>query len=232
MLSQSRVDHRPIGREEFADRQVIREDRGEERGWFDRHAFFQPQVVVRIELRVGREHADSMQLQPLMRERTREASDLRVGQHAVELLAKRGRFVQLARRGGNKQRVVRHRTPQEIRQPRRQLPIVDLVAPLGRRAFFEVIEILRREHAGHRGEMCYSELLAGSQLTFDDAEEASHLDVGDGPPPRACRQSLEAFARLGQVALLRRHQAFTLLEVRVSDYRLPIQTIVTATHFR
>ena len=87
MHRQTRIHHRPVGGKELAYRQVLGEHfRRESRG-LENHALLEPFVVVGVEFRIGRELADSVKLQPLLRERLIESVHLRIGEHPRQVLA-------------------------------------------------------------------------------------------------------------------------------------------------
>ena len=67
------------------------------------------------------------QVEPLAGEVVHERAALRVGEHAPHLAIEDGRVLQPALAGHAEQLIVRDRTPEEERQPRRELDIADRV---------------------------------------------------------------------------------------------------------
>ena len=131
--------------------------------------------------------ADAVQLQPLPWERVGEAADLRVAEHARRAgHAARPASCSVPAARGGEELVVRHRAPEEVRQPRGEFPVVDLGPLLAGRAFFEVVEVLRGEDADHRRSIRRAEVLARLEFALHDLEVAVDLRVGHRPSPGAC----------------------------------------------
>ncbi len=112
-VAEAAVRHRPVGVDESVHGKVLREHLPEVFDDLAAHAGLEPGVVVRVQLLVGREHADAVELQPLTGEVVDEAPRLRVLQHAIQLFAELG-AAQLAVLGRGEQGVVRHRAPEQV----------------------------------------------------------------------------------------------------------------------
>ena len=74
-------------------------------------------------LRVGLDHIEIADFQPLAGEVGGEGAGARIGQHALHLRIEDGGIVQLPLRGQSDQLVVGHGTPQEVAEARGQLEI-------------------------------------------------------------------------------------------------------------
>ena len=85
VLSQPCVHHAPVARQQVTDRDVFAERSSDCLDRLPRHALLEPEVVVGVELPIGRKHADAMQFEPLVREGLEKTVDLRVGDHPGHL---------------------------------------------------------------------------------------------------------------------------------------------------
>ena len=153
------------------DGQVLAKHLAEELHRLGAHTVLQPRVIDGIDLLVRREHADSVQLQPLPREVVDETAGFAVREHAIDFL--RQTFaLEHARFRHGEERVVRHRTPEEIREPRGEFRIGETLSS-HRVALDEVNEVPRGQHALQRHAIGIRHLLAylalgavGSQILF------------------------------------------------------------------
>ena len=157
-IAEPGVGHGPVGIDEAVDGQVLREHLAEILDGLGTHARLKPGVVRRVQLLVRREHADAVQLQPLPWEVVDEAVDLAVRQQPVHLLLQ-AFAVQGAAFGRGEEAVVGHRTPEEIREPGGEFPVVETFA--GHRvALDEVDEVPGGQHALHRDAIGIGRLFA------------------------------------------------------------------------
>ena len=168
-IAQPGIGHRPVGIDEPIQGQVLCEHLAEKLHRLGLYAGFQPRLVAGIELFVRREHAHAVQLQPLPRKVIDEAIGFAVREHPVHftlqydghlvrrvfrqigsrILRRAGSpsyiFLEAALGRGN-ECIVRHRTPEEIREPRGEFRVGQMLAS-HRFALDEVDEVPGRQHA-------------------------------------------------------------------------------------
>ena len=132
-------------------------------------------------LRIGLDAVEIADLQPLAGEVLRHREGLRIGEHPLHLRVEHCRRAQLAPLGQRQQLLVRHRVPQEVTQPRRQLHVRDPVHPAGIvrvEIALDVKQEMRRDE--HRLDRQGEALLHGLALRASPAPRTSAAP----PPPR------------------------------------------------
>ena len=210
------IEHRPVRVQKLAEGEVAREDLREVALGFEHHAFLQPFVVGGVKLNVRREGSDLVQLQPLMREGVEESCSFGVGQHAADLRAQDFGLAELPLARGGEERFVRHRAPEEITQPRRELPVVRQLPVLAGGALVQVVEVLRSQGRHERGQVGRAEFLASLHLAGDELFERGEFNLSGWTTPRAVEEALQAGAHGGGVRTLGQ-QAVALLPVGLKD---------------
>src|SRR5690606_6196770 len=143
-------------------------------------------------LAVARDRGEAARLEPLADEVLRERVRLRVAEHALDLHANRFGIIELAARREREQLVVRHRAPEEIAEPRRELVIRERRVRAGRRVGFAPEQKLRRhEHGRDRVLQALPRREVEAESLVVDAQEALDLAHFDGPPERALDEPRE-----------------------------------------
>ena len=141
------IKHRPVRVNHLSNRQVLPEHLLDVGRGLHHHALFQPGIVSRVELGIGLEHANPVQLQPLPGERIEEALNLRVGDHPVQLRGQPIGGVKFTALRRGEELLIRHRAPEEIGEPAGQLKVIHLRARLPGGTFFEIKEATGDQHA-------------------------------------------------------------------------------------
>lgn len=85
VMGQAHVEHGPVGLDDFTQGQVLSKHLLEVGNGFCNHAFFQPRIIFWIKLRIRLEHANAMQLQPLLGKGRKKAFDLWITDHPIQL---------------------------------------------------------------------------------------------------------------------------------------------------
>ena len=109
---------------QFRHRAILAQDRTKEHASLSVHRSLEPLIELRELLRIKRESFESLDLQPLRCKAVDKSLGLGIGQHASHL------FVKVVEQASGlskiEQLVIRHRTPQEVRQTRSQLKCIQL----------------------------------------------------------------------------------------------------------
>src|SRR5438094_578652 len=139
-LGDAFVDERVVRRQQVEHVPIFADDAVEEQLRLALVGFGELVVEPRKQQRVGVQFLDVLQPEPLRREARRQRVGFRIAEHATHLLLQHGRLVQRAAVGDFDELSVRHRVPQEERQPRREIEIaqpIGLPRPHVRRFRFE-----------------------------------------------------------------------------------------------
>ena len=219
VLGQPCVHHAPVARQQVADRDVFTERSSDGLDRFPRHALLEPQVVVGVELPIGRKHADAMQFEPLVGEGLEKTVDLRVGDHPRHLRLENFRPLQRSGAGGVEERLIGKRSPEKIGEPAGKLEIVQLLPLVLRIAIFEVAETLRREHAGQGRQAGRPRLLAGSTFVVVHGRKTIDFVRRDGPAPGPLGEPRQAFPHLRRIRHVGRPKRLPFLAILVGDDR-------------
>src|SRR5687767_15053197 len=157
MRGEAFVEHREVGRDEIASGQIVPKQFGEEelRLGLRRLGEQVVEVIIAVEVRIGRGGEHLAQVEPVIEERVDELARLRMGEQALGLCAQHVGFVQLATRGDGSQFVIRSRVPQEVRETRGERIIVEAAG-----LFLEANELRRAEYAGVTGEQRIGEVVS------------------------------------------------------------------------
>ena len=134
MLGQALVQERVVGVQQIEHAAILADDALEEQLGFPLEGL--PQVVVEVKehLRTRPEPGHIADVQPLTGEVADQRLRARVGEHPLDLLLEHAGLMQRLLLRDVQQLVVRDAAPQEERQPRRQLQIVDAIGRIRRDA--------------------------------------------------------------------------------------------------
>ncbi len=196
---QALVHEGVVGIEQAQHALVLEDDALEEHFGFALHRLAQVVVEVGEDIGVGLQAAQVAQEQPLSREVAPERPRPFVLEHAANLLLDDGRFAQAAGDRQVQQFVVRDAAPEEEREPRRQLDVVDAIGGARRDVagiLFDSIEEPRADQEeGQRAFDALIERASSRALLLIEAEKPRRLGLVDRSAIRAARDRRENRSR-------------------------------------
>ena len=194
---QRTIQERKLPVDEFQNAAVLAHHRRHEHQRFAAHRI-QQFIVHRGEaLRIGLLAIQQAKIQPLRGEVVRQGVGLGVVEHPPHLRFENTRLPQCAPVCRLQQRVVRHAAPQKIREPRRQLMIVQPVrARHSRRIAFDAEqEIGRHQHGLQADAHPFFQAVAVFLRQRHQLHQRLQLAFGGRPAVRTVRQILHHAAR-------------------------------------
>ncbi len=207
---QPAVEHREVGGHEVRQAQVVLEHLVEEQQRLLDHRHLEYVVVLGVEGGVRGRVVDGAEAEPLAGEVLREGRRFGVFEHPLDLPAERVRVrCSLPCLGEREQFLVGHRTPQEVRQPRRQREVVELARLLAQEQ-----EVRRHQHGLEADAHGLLERGLRVQLGLHAGEERLHVLVGHGPPEGAAHEVAEEALGIDQRLLRDDLDAFAVFGCR------------------
>ena len=158
-----------------------------------------------------------MQLQPLTHEIVDESICLAVGEQPVDFFQQPFALQSTTSRR-SEQPIVRHRTPEEVRQPRRELRIVEPVAR-DRVAFDEIDKVPRCQHSLQRNSIGVGRLLTGITFRAKCPYVIRQFLLLDSPPPCSLGEPLQVFGDHFDRRVIRRQQTVASRSFRLGFER-------------
>ena len=190
MLRQPIVQERVPRVEELRKRPILAQDVLKEHPCLGLHRVAQVRTPVGELLRIGFDAVQVPRFQPLPGEVVRQRRRTGIGEQPLHLGVERRRRAELARLGQPEQLVVRHRAPQEITQPRRQLEIGNLMDLRRVRRIVLYAKQKMRRHQ-HRLNRQLNSLLGALPLGLrhrGEFHERRDVALRDRPPVRSPRE--------------------------------------------